>query len=238
MGKGLLFSIIINVLFVLFGIYVIQKRGGVDYLKIIFNQLTTKNSEPSYSSKFYKARKKMFEAMPNEPNEIIFLGNSIIEFCNWNELFKKSAIKNRGISGDVINGIINRLEEITASKPNKIFLMIGTNDLGYKRTVDQILLDYEHLVHLILTKTPKTTLYLQSVLPVKNSANRTNAKIIAINKGISLLAKKHSLVYINLFDLFKTENNDLNMSLSFDGLHLNGQGYLIWKEAIIEYVEN
>lgn len=238
MGKGLLFSIIINVLFVLFGIYIIKKRGGVDYLKIIFNQLTTKNIDPSYSSKFYKARKKMFEAMPNEPNEIIFLGNSIIEFCNWNELFKKPTIKNRGISGDVINGIINRLEEITASKPNKIFLMIGTNDLGYKRTVNQILLDYEHLVHLILTKTPKTTLYLQSVLPVKNSANRTNAKIMAINKGIALLAKKHSLVYINLFDLFKTENNDLNMNLSFDGLHLNGQGYLIWKEAIIEYVED
>jgi lysophospholipase L1-like esterase len=180
----------------------------------------------------------MFEAMPNRPNEIVFLGNSITSFCNWNELFEKPNIKNRGIAGDVINGIISRLEEVVRSKPEKIFLMIGTNDLGYHQNVQQILLDYEQLVQLILTKSPKTTLYLQSILPIKNIVNRSNKNIIEVNNGIAMLAQKHSLVYINLFDLFKTENNDLNMNLSYDGLHLNGQGYLVWKEAIKDFVEN
>lgn len=114
--------------------------------------------------------------------------------------------------------------------------MIGTNDLARKRSVDQILTDYEKLITLIIQKTPKTQLYLQSVLPTKNQANRNNNDIIEINKGIVAVAKKYSLTYINLFELFKTQENELNMDYSFDELHLNGQGYLLWKDAVIEYV--
>lgn len=90
--------------------------------------------------------------MPNDTSEIIFLGDSIIDFCNWHELFGKYNIKNRGISGDIINGVIDRLEEIVETKPKKIFLMIGTNDLGKKISVDNILSEYQKLVNLILVR--------------------------------------------------------------------------------------
>lgn len=191
---------------------------------------------PSIYGTYYDAKRSFFESMPNDTNEIIFLGNSITDMCAWNELFGMQNIKNRGISGDVINGVIDRLEEVVSSYPKKIFLMIGTNDLARKKSIDQILADYEKLITLIMQKTPKTQLYLQSVLPTKNQATRNNNDIIEINKGIVAIAKKYSLTYINLFDLFKTSENELNMNYSFDGLHLNGQGYLLWKEAVIEYV--
>ncbi len=236
MKKALTISIIINILFLLFGGYVLHKKGGIDYLKRKFN--TQQETVNSIYGIHYDTKKSFFESMPNDTNEIIFLGNSITEMCDWNELFEKDNIKNRGISGDIINGIIDRLDEVVSSNPQKIFLMIGTNDLGRKRSVNQILIDYEKLIDLILKKTPKTELYLQSVLPTKNQTTRDNKDIIEINKGIIELAKKYSLTYINLFDLFKTKDNELNMDLSFDGLHLNGQGYLIWKDAIINYVEN
>jgi lysophospholipase L1-like esterase len=202
---------------------------------------TTSNNEarytPSIYGTYYDAKRNFFESLPNDTNEIIFLGNSITEMCAWNELFGMENIKNRGISGDVINGVIDRLEEVVSAQPKKIFLMIGTNDLGRKRSIEQILADYDKLVSLIIQKTPETQLYLQSVLPTKNQTNRNNHDIIEINKGIVALAQKYSLTYINLFDLFKTSENELNMEYSFDGLHLNGQGYVLWKEAVIKYVE-
>ena len=68
--------------------------------------------------------------------------------------------------------------------------------------------------------------------------NRSNNDIIRINKGINELAKKYSLTYINLFDEFKSNENELNLVYSFDGLHLNGLGYLLWKDVILKYVEN
>jgi lysophospholipase L1-like esterase len=191
---------------------------------------------PSIYGTYYDAKRSFFESLPNDTNEIIFLGNSITDMCAWNELFGMANIKNRGISGDVINGVIDRLEEVVSAYPKKIFLMIGTNDLARKKSIEQILSDYEKLITLIIQKTPKTQLYLQSVLPTKNQATRNNSDIIQINKGIQELANKYSLIYINLFDLFKTSENELNMDYSCDGLHLNGKGYLLWKEAVIEYV--
>ena len=74
------------------------------------------------------------------------------------------------------------------------------------------------MVKLILTKTPATELYLQSLLPTKDDPNRKNSDIIEINKGILQIAKSHSLTYVNLFDLLKTDNNELKGVLSLTDL--------------------
>ena len=233
--KLLLISVVINILFLLFGGYVIHKKGGIDYVKRKLN--LSDNQTDENRSNYYKAKKTIFEIMPNDTNEIIFLGNSITDYCDWYELFGKSNIKNRGIGGDVINGVINRLDEVTSSKPQKIFLMIGINDLGSKRSVNQILIDYEKLINEIIEKSPETELYIQSVLPTDNREKLQNTDVIKINNGLIELTKKYDLTYINLFDLFKTPENKLNPEMTFDGVHVNGQGYLIWKNAIIEYVD-
>ncbi|MCG1036135.1 GDSL-type esterase/lipase family protein [Polaribacter sargassicola] len=230
--------ITINVLLLLFIAYVIYKKGGLRFLKNRLILLKNISKQQGYNNWHYQARKNIFENMPCQENSIVFLGDSITEFCNWNELFNKQNIKNRGISGDVIKGVINRLDEIIASKPKKIFLMIGTNDLGNRRNKHQIISDYQKLIDTIITKTPKTALYVQSILPTKNSLNRDNNVIMAINRELEKLAEKKNLIYINLFDVFKTANNQLDMSLSYDGLHLNGKGYLLWKEAIKKYIED
>jgi len=232
----LLISVFFNISSLLLGGYVIHKKGGIDYLKSKFNIQKASKNQKDYGV-YYKNKKSIYEIMPNDTCEIIFLGNSITEYCDWYELFGKSNIKNRGIRGDIINGVTDRLDEVVESNPKKIFLMIGTNDLGEKRSVDDILFDYEKLVNLILHKTPDTELYLQSILPTKDNPNQKNCDIIEINKGIVQIANTYSLTYVNLFDLLKTDNNELNMKFSYDGLHINGEGYLIWKNEIIKYVD-
>ncbi|KXX66628.1 GDSL-type esterase/lipase family protein [Flammeovirga sp. SJP92] len=226
----MIISITFNILFLLLGCYVIYKKGGVHFLKRILS------SQEEYSNN-YLTKKSIFEVMPNGEGEIIFLGNSITDFCDWNELLGKSNIKNRGISGDTINGVIDRIDEVVESKPKKIFLMIGTNDLGNGKSVKNVLSRYKNLVELILQKSPETKLYLQSILPTSNNLHRKNSDIIAINKGIQQFALEYSLTYINLFDLMKTDDNALKTELSFDGLHINGQGYLIWKEELLKHLE-
>ncbi len=234
MSKGLKILIITNILIVFSGGCVTQ-YGNRE------KQKNESNAQPKSvdisNSTHYYTKRSFFESMPNDTNEIVFLGNSITEMCDWNELFNVTNIKNRGISGDIINGVIERIDEVVSSEPKKIFIMIGTNDLGRGKSVNQIITEYEVLVELIINKTPQTELYLQSILPTKNQITRKNEDIIEINKGIVEIAKKHSLTYINLYDLFKTKDNELNMNFSFDGLHLNGDGYLLWKDAVINYIK-
>lgn len=186
----------------------------------------------------YKITKEsIFEAMPNRKEEIIFLGNSITDNCNWHELLGNPNVINRGISGDKIEGILSRLDEIVESKPKKIFLMVGINDFRKKRTSTQILMDYERLIKEIKEKTSHTELYIQSILPTKMKGYN-NKDIIKVNNGLKQLSIKHRCEYINLFDLFKDDNNEMNMEFSIEGIHLNGKGYLLWKEAIVKYVKS
>lgn len=232
MKKALIASAILNILFILFIGYTNYKnKVNVDEIKKEAKMSTLRRVFGNY----HKSKVSIFEVMPNDSDEIIFLGNSITDYCDWNELFGNQHIKNRGISADFISGVTDRLDEVTESHPQKIFLMIGINDLQRGRTVNQILVDYENLIKLIIEKSPGTKLYIQSLLPTKRP-NLKNTDIIDINKGLKEMSENLNLTYINLFDKFKTEVNEMNMDYSFEGLHPNGKGYLIWKEAIEEYV--
>ena len=88
-------------------------------------------------------RDELFETLPIDDNSIVFLGNSLINNFELAELFQNLKIKNRGISGDKIDGVINRLDPIIRLKPNKIFIEIGINDLGYRSNKDVVLTKYK-----------------------------------------------------------------------------------------------
>ena len=85
--------------------------------------------ERKYST-FYEQRATLFEELPVTSRDIIFLGNSITNGCEWGELFQNTYVKNRGISGDICMGVYDRLDPIIKGKPAKIFLLIGINDVA------------------------------------------------------------------------------------------------------------
>jgi len=187
---------------------------------------------------YYYHKKEHFETLADMDNEIIFLGNSITDNCEWAELFQNPNIKNRGIGGDDTDGILERLSEVTSSNPSKIFIMIGTNDLAYGKSVDHVVSNYYRIIDSIQKHSPNTKIYIQSVLPVEDAIHTTrkNSEIIKINKQLEKLATEKGAKYIDLFSIFATKDNKLNLDYSIDGLHINGKGYLVWKKAIQEYV--
>lgn len=188
---------------------------------------------------YYYHKKEHFESLPKSKRDIIFLGNSITDNCEWAELFGNPHIKNRGIGGDDTDGILERLDDITIGKPAKIFLMIGTNDLANGKSVDYIIGNYRKIIAKIKESSPRTRIYIQSILPTNDAIHitRKNSDIILINNALKDIAGEFSVPYIDLFSAFKTEGNKLNQEYSLDGLHLNGKGYLLWKNIIARYVK-
>jgi lysophospholipase L1-like esterase len=236
MKKLLIVSVVINLSLVIFAGLIIHKNGGLGYLKGKFSREYKELHSDTLS--YYKTKESIFEIMPRDSGDIVFAGNSITDFCDWYELFGNKNIKNRGIGGDVINGVVKRVDEIVRSNPKKIFLMIGTNDLGEKNTVARILENYEKLIRLVKEKSPRTKLYIQSILPTYHIPDRKNSDIQEINRGLSALAQKYGYSYIDLFNLLKTASDELDTAYTFDGLHLNGKGYLVWKLAIEQDINN
>ena len=189
-------------MFILLSGYIIIKKGGTSYIK---RKIFIPSQDHSIS---YLTKKSILEVMPNDSSEIIFLGSLLIDNCDWHEFFRNPNIKNRGISGDNINGVIERLDEVLGSFPKKVFVMLGSNDLNQNYSVGEILNNYEKLVKLIIEKSPDTKTYVQSVLPTYHDFTRDNDDIISLNAGLEKLAQNYNLNYIDLFNVFKTDTNE------------------------------
>lgn len=238
----LLLSAILNVLFLLFGSLFIAKKGGLSYLSAKIFALANAKTQPIKvaSPPYYLHQTSLFQIFPKSNSDIIFLGDSITDECEWAELLENPHIKNRGISGDTTNGVLNRLDDILESKPQKIFLMVGINNfIYYKQPVEELVADYKKMIAEINQQSPTTKLFIQSVLPVNKTKYKSgvdNKKVIELNSRLRELATEFSLPYIDLFSHLADSENQLDSRYTQDGVHLNGQAYLVWKEVIESYI--
>ena len=187
---------------------------------------------------YYDQRELLFEAMPTSENDIIFLGNSITDGGEWCELFENPNCKNRGISGDICTGVLNRLETITKGKPAMVFLMIGVNDMGCGFEPDTIAKNIRTIVQRIKAESPRTLIYVQSVLPTSDcygmfTGHTSRWQTVAvINAMLKPIAEAEGATYIDLYSHFATEEGKMNPLYSNDGLHINGEGYKLWRQVI------
>ena len=225
-SKVLPLSILLNVVF-LIGLFAIVNRfGGVH---TVWHKIKHRGL-----SAHYEHRKDLFMKLELQKGDIIFLGNSITEQCEWAELFGLPNIKNRGVSGDGVEGVLARMDRIIAAEPSKVYLMIGVNDLFFHE-VDWIVPHYRAILKEFKDKLPQMPVRVQSVLPVNKSAKFvgvSNRSIIQLNKEIQQLALEFGYDYIDLHSRFTDDKGQLKADLTQDGLHLNGQAYLLWKEIL------
>ncbi len=205
----------------------------------IIRDIVAKNN---YQSVYYGQKKSIYEMLPTIPNEIVFLGNSITDIGEWSEFFQNAKVRNRGISGDITLGILARLDEITASKPDKIFLMIGINDIANNNPDSIILYNYRSILNEIQLKSPGTKIYVQSVLPTNKKftqysrhQNKTE-HILYINEKLKELCSEKKLTYIDVFTALADSDNQLISHYTNDGLHLMAEGYKVWIEILRPYV--
>lgn len=198
---------------------------------------------PAHADEYWDQKTSLFDVLPVNSDDIVFLGNSITDGGEFAELFDMPNIKNRGIRSDVITGVEKRLTQVTAGHPAKIFLLIGINDVSHGLTVDQLATRYERLVRKIREQTPDTRLYIQSVMPINNDFNRyKNLKgrekvIPALNSRLQTIAAQNGAEYVDLTKALESAPNKLNPKYTNDGLHLNGPGYRAWARAIRNLVK-
>ena len=193
-----------------------------------------------YTDHYYKRFLQFMDEPAIGNKDIVMLGNSLTENGgDWAARLSNKNVRNRGIIGDEVMGVYDRLHQILPGHPAKLFLLIGVNDVSHDLTTDTIVGMIRVTVERIRKESPDTKLYLQSLLPINESfgrykrlAGKTNM-IPEINKQLEELAKEKGLTYINLFPLFTEKgSNVLRAELTTDGLHLKEEGYKIWVKAI------
>ncbi|MDE7438369.1 MAG: hypothetical protein K2M93_07780 [Muribaculaceae bacterium] len=196
-----------------------------------------------HADKYWEQRVSLFNQLPVTENDIIFLGNSITDGGNFEELFGREDVKNRGIRSDAIPGVMKRLDQVTKGHPRKIFLLIGINDVSHGLTADQLAERYEKLVKEIAARSPQTKLYLQSVMPINNSfkvyksLTGKEKTVVEFNARIKRIAEENGLTYIDLWPALADSAGNMKKNLTNDGLHLTGEGYRAWTELLRPYLD-
>lgn len=190
--------------------------------------------DSSYATPYYAQRLAFFRQMPDRKREIVFLGDGLTELGEWQELLPGRRVINRGITGDNTYGVLARLDEVLSSQPAKIFLMIGLIDLRQDVPDVFILRNFERILSQIRIHSPRTRVYLLSVLPLNEALRRddpahlTNERIRELNRKIALLAEAQQVPFVNMYEVYADENGQLRAGLTWDGLHLKAGAYVDW----------
>ena len=182
---------------------------------------------------YYKHKKSQFEMLAqNDKYKIVMLGDSITDEGEWAELLDSRLVQNRGISGDTTDGVLQRLDSINKSA-EKVFIMIGVNDIMRGKSVDEIFFNYQKIIQILKEKNIK--LYIQSTLFIgEKRAENFNIKVETLNKKLKQFASDNNLIFIDLNKILSS-NKMLKHEFTSDDLHINGSAYKLWVQEIKKY---
>jgi lysophospholipase L1-like esterase len=193
--------------------------------------------DSTYRPGIYELKKNQFETFKTSKKDIIFLGNSITDYFEWNEYFDNEYIRNRGIAGDVTFGVLERLDPIIQGQPKKVFILIGINDISRNVPATVVIGNIQKMADRIQAGSPKTKIYIHTLLPVNNSFTprahfNKDEQIAQVNEGIRKMGKDNKVTIIDFHNKFLDAEGKLEASLTYDGLHLNMKGYERWGKIL------
>jgi len=226
---------IIIVFIVLFAMLIL----GITFLIIYYTRYIKQSS---------REKRKLYTDLNRHAKKgsIVFLGDSLTDFYRTNEFFLNDEIYNRGIAGDTTDDVLNRLyDNVINIAPRKLFLQIGTNDLGGRKKPDYIVKNIEKIVQKVLTAYSQCQIYIISLYPINPSAiplskiitmPRKNITLDAINNMLIEFCEKGGYTYIDVASHLKDEKGNLKKEYTIEGLHISLIGYEKITEILKPYI--
>lgn len=186
---------------------------------------------------YYDQRTGLFRILKHDTGDVLFVGHSIIDGCEWAELLHDSTVRNRGINGAIIEGLFGQIDLLSQPSPKKMFLMIGTNDIGKYENAEGISARLAEFVKLFRNRNPKTKIYLMGLLPMNRDMDQVTVKnASAYEKDLVKLAAGMHCRYIELASAFRDTDGYFDSVYTNDGWHLTGAGYEKMKAILQPFI--
>lgn len=167
---------------------------------------------------------------------IVFIGDSLTEYFDWQKRFPEHHVINLGIAGESVEGLLDRMDRIIlgTQDPDMIFVMTGINNVAME---DYDILDAcKQIINKLFSAFEKSKIVVQSILPV-NLPWIDNNIIKNLNGSLQNIAKNFMAEYLNVYSLFMDSRGYINTDcLLDDGVHLSDKGYEIWAKAVEEFL--
>lgn len=187
--------------------------------------------------------------------EILFTGSSLMEQFPVNELLMTNGmdqvVYNRGIGGFTTTDMLLHMEEMVfGTEPSRIFINIGTNDIGSPEYQLEALLErYEEIIVRIQERLPEAEINMMAYYPVNETdkipegewgktafVTRTNEKLNIANAAIENLAAKKGCRFINVNEGLADERGKLKKEYTIEGIHMYANGYQVVLQNLKKYL--
>ena len=167
---------------------------------------------------------------------LLFIGDSLIEYFDWQERFPKNSVYNMGVAGETVEGLYARLQVVylQLDTPDAIFIMSGINNLamGDKKFITT----YRKIVRGLKKQYKSPKIFVQSLLPVLFPWI-SNEEIRGINIQLKKIADAEKVGYLDIYSLFlDPEGRTIANYLLEDGVHVSEKGYSVWSKEIEKHL--
>jgi lysophospholipase L1-like esterase len=134
--------------------------------------------------------------------------------------------------------------------PSKIFINIGSNDLGFGVPEAAFLANYDEILRQIKERLPAAQVYVMDYFPFNTVADfgesaaehesflatRNNEVFKAASSKVAQLAQKYNYEFIHVNDGLTDADGNLRKELTFDGAHMLPAGYEIVLANMKQYL--
>jgi lysophospholipase L1-like esterase len=228
-------SLLMNALVLFVGLAHVVRKGGWAYLMVEMGRRPAQFVPAPHQVD----QAAVYRQYPRTEGDVVFVGDSITAGTPFAEVF--GPYKNRGIGGDTTDGVLARLDEVLRERPDRVFLMVGTNDVAREASTGHTVEKYRQILRRVKAESPGTKVYVESVLPVNHAVLQTpvdrNPAIRELNSALGQLAGEEGVTFVDLADALGDGMGSLKKEFTTDGLHLNLAGKLALCEALKAYLK-
>jgi lysophospholipase L1-like esterase len=173
------------------------------------------------------------------PGSVLFVGSSSIRLWdNLEEQFEDARVLKRGFGGSRLTDCVKHLDRLVITyQPRLVMLYAGDNDLAEGGSPEEVLERVKAFADGVHGRLPETQVTFISIKP--SPARRALIhKARAANELVRAYAETHPRVdYIDVFTPMLAADGAPRAELfRKDALHLNDQGYALWRKIISPFV--
>jgi hypothetical protein len=168
-------------------------------------------------------------------NKALFIGDSITEGISAYGFL--NGVNVLGVKGLTILKAEKEIDTIVKRNPDKIYILLGSNDLLYGMDSKKFSSEYIDFIKHIKDKLPESKIYIQSIFPVSKDVENekpmlSNSRIDEFNSELKSMADQQGISYINVEKLLKDDKGIINKDYTSDGIHIKYKVYSIWLDYV------
>ena len=168
---------------------------------------------------------------------LLMLGDSLVEWGDWETLLPDMQVINRGIAGEHTEELSARLvrELETVQEPDYILIMSGTNNLLMGSLYFSSI--FAGMLPRLVSLCPDSTITVNSIMPMRVHGVPEET-ISSVNRELRNIAEQNNCSFLDMTEPFTEQCLPITKPCFMnDGVHLATRGYQVWAGEIRQHLK-